>query len=80
MMQAPFGAARGQASDIQNEARELVRIRSYMTGVLAEATGRSHEQMAKDLKRDKYFTPETAKDYGLIDKVIYPRRTKQMGL
>ena len=38
------------------------------------------EQMTKDLKRDQYFTPQEAVDYGLIDKVIFPRRSKQMGL
>ena len=80
LLQAPFGAARGQASDIQNEARELVRVRAYMTGILAEATGRSVEQMTKDLKRDQYFTAERAQEYGLIDKIIYPKRGKQMGL
>jgi ATP-dependent Clp protease protease subunit len=76
MLHQPSGAARGQASDINNEARELLRLRAYLSSTLAASTGKSPEQTAKDLSRDKYFTPDQAVEYGLIDRVIYPRRNK----
>jgi ATP-dependent Clp protease protease subunit len=76
MLHQPSGAARGQASDINNEARELLRLRAYLSATLAASTGKSAEQTAKDFARDRYFTPDQAVEYGLIDRVIYPRRNK----
>ncbi len=76
MLHQPSGTARGQASDIHNEARELLRLRGYLSATLAKQTGRTPEQTQKDLSRDIYFTPDEAVQYGLIDRVIYPRRNK----
>lgn len=73
MVHHPSGAARGQADDINREAKELLRIRDYMDGLLAEATGQSFERIAKDFSRDKFFDAQEAKDYGLIDNVVLPR-------
>lgn len=74
MLHQPSGAARGQASDINNEARELLRLRQYLGKTLAASTGKSTEQTLRDLSRDKYFTPDAAVEYGIIDKVLYPKR------
>lgn len=73
MLHQPSGAARGQASDIYNEAKELLRIRHYMSTVLANATDRSVAEVAKKFQRDTYFTADTAKEYGIIDTILYPQ-------
>lgn len=130
MLHQPSGAARGQASDMNNEAKELLRIRSYLNKTLANSVGKpvvrprpsrrplarslsracastssargavgavlrtetrcktcgvpcararprsEQETVAKDISRDKYFTPDSAVEYGVIDRIIYPRRQK----
>lgn len=74
MLHHPSGAARGMASDMANEARELVRIRTHMNKILAEKTGQTEERIHKDLQRNYYFSPEEAQSYGVIDRVVHPRR------
>mmetsp|Transcript_9392 Transcript_9392/g.34451 ORF Transcript_9392/g.34451 Transcript_9392/m.34451 type:complete len:254 (+) Transcript_9392:178-939(+) len=73
MLHQPSGAARGQASDMKNEADELLRLRKYIWGIFSEATGRPVEQVEQELARDRYFTPDEAMEYGLVDRVIRPR-------
>jgi len=73
MLHQPSGAARGQASDMKNEADELLRLRKYIWTIFSEATGRPVEQVEKELARDRYFTPDEAMEYGLVDRVIRPR-------
>lgn len=75
-LQSPAGAARGQADDIQNEAKELLRVREYMFSELAKMTGQSEERIAKDLTRIKRFSAQEALDYGLIDRIVRPKRIK----
>lgn len=60
----------GQSSDIEIQANEILRIRSLMEKMLADATGQSVEQVSKDVDRDKYLTAQGAKDYGLIDDIL----------
>merc|ERR1719473_1157749 len=74
MLNSPSGTARGQASDIQNEAKELIRVRAYIAERIGECTGRSMEETIVDFQRDRYFTPETALDYGIIDRVVQPNK------
>ena len=69
MLHHPSGAARGMASDMANEARELVRIRTHMNKTLSEKTGQTEERIHKDLQRNFYFSPEEASQYGVIDRV-----------
>ncbi|KAK9814397.1 hypothetical protein WJX72_005299 [[Myrmecia] bisecta] len=78
MMHHPSGTARGQASDIENEARELMRVRNYVNKVLAQATAQPVEKIQHDFNRNKYFDTEEAKAYGLIDQVIKPPRTQAL--
>jgi len=75
MLHHPSGAARGQASDIDNEARELMRTRNYVNRVLSAATGRSLGRVQHDFNRNCYFDVEEALAYGIIDKVLPPPRT-----
>ena len=60
----------GQSSDIEIQAREILRIRSLMEQMLAEDTGRTAEEVSRDIERDKYLTAEQARDYGIIDEVL----------
>ena len=74
MMHLPAGTARGSSTDMWNETRELLRIRGYMLKCLETQTGKSQEQLLEDFSRNKYFTPEAAEEYGIIDQVLRPRR------
>ncbi|XP_072950723.1 ATP-dependent Clp protease proteolytic subunit-related protein 2, chloroplastic [Typha angustifolia] len=75
-LQSPAGSARGQADDIRNEANELLRIRDYLFGELAEKTGQPVEKINKDLSRLKRFNSQEALEYGLIDRILRPARIK----
>lgn len=69
----PLGGVEGQASDIAIEAEEILRIRKNLYEILSERTGQSMRQIEKDADRDKYFTAKEAKEYGLVDKIIFKR-------
>ncbi len=60
----------GQSSDIEIQAREILRIRSLMEEMLSTDTGKSAEEVSRDIERDKYLTAEQAKEYGIIDGVL----------
>jgi ATP-dependent Clp protease protease subunit len=78
MIHQPLGGARGQATDIEIQAREIKRIKDLLIKILVDATGKDREQIGKDIERDFYLTAAEAKDYGLIDEVI-PKREKASG-
>ncbi|CAL5226195.1 g9031 [Coccomyxa viridis] len=80
MLHHPSGSARGQASDIHNEARELMRLRNYVNRVLAQATGKPIEKVQFDFNRNKYFDTKEALEYGIIDQVVRPLRTQALGI
>jgi ATP-dependent Clp protease, protease subunit len=69
----PLGGVRGQASDIAIEAEEILKTREQLYKMLAKQTGQSIKQIEKDAERDKYFTAQEAKDYGIVDKLITKR-------
>lgn len=73
MIHQPLGGARGQASDIEIQAREILYLREQLNGILADRTGQTIETIAKDTDRDNFMSAEQAKEYGLIDKVITSR-------
>ena len=73
MIHQPSGGTRGQATDIEIEAREIIRIRHQLNGIYANNTGQSIEKIEKDMDRDFFMSSEEAKEYGLIDKVIEER-------
>ncbi len=73
MIHQPSGGSQGQASDIKIQAEQILRIRENLNRILAENTGKSIEQIALDTERDHFLTAEEAREYGIIDKVIYKR-------
>jgi ATP-dependent Clp protease protease subunit len=75
-LMSPAGSARGQADDIVNEARELSRVRNYVYEQVAKKTGQPIEKVMKDLNRIKRFSASEALEYGIIDKVVRPKRIK----
>jgi len=74
MIHQPLGGARGQATDIEIQAREIRHWKDVITEVLANATGKSKELIHKDIDRDFYMSSAHAKEYGLIDEVLPPRK------
>lgn len=76
MIHQPWGGAGGQASDIQIQAKEIIRLRKQIIQILTENTGKSYKQIEKDVQRDFYFSPEEAIDYGIIDKVLLRNEIK----
>ena len=73
MIHQPLGGARGQASDIEIQAREILYLRERLNKVLSARTGQTIETIAKDTDRDNFMSAEQAKEYGLIDQVIEKR-------
>ncbi|BAZ13174.1 ATP-dependent Clp protease proteolytic subunit [Calothrix sp. NIES-4071] len=73
MIHQPSGGTRGQATDIEIEAREILRIRHQLNGIYATNTGQPLEKIERDMDRDFFMSAQEAKDYGLIDKVIEER-------
>ena len=74
MIHQPLGGARGQATDIQIQADQIQRVKKTLNELLAKNTGKSLKTIEKDTDRDHFMTAEQAKDYGLIDEIIAPRR------
>ncbi|HEX4856930.1 MAG TPA: ATP-dependent Clp endopeptidase proteolytic subunit ClpP [Limnobacter sp.] len=73
MIHQPLGGVQGQASDIEIHAREILYLREKLNGILAENTGKSVEEIARDTDRDNFMGADSAKDYGLIDEVLKHR-------
>ena len=70
MIHQPLGGAKGQATDIKIQAELILRTRDRLNAILAQNTGKSIEEIARDTERDNYMTAEQALAYGLVDKVI----------
>ena len=70
MIHQPLGGAQGQATDIEIEAKEILRMKKSLNEILAMNTGKSIEQIKKDTERDHYMSADESVEYGLIDKVI----------
>jgi len=71
-MHQPLGGAQGQASDIEIQAREILRLKQHLNEFLADATGQSIEVIERDTDRNFYMDAEQAVKYGLVDKVLEP--------
>lgn len=74
MIHQPLGGFQGQATDIDIHAREILRMRETLNGLLAKHTGQPIEKIAQDTERDNFMTAEMAQAYGLVDKVLTSRR------
>lgn len=70
MIHQPIGAFRGQATEVEIQAREILKLRQRMNEILAGHTGRPIEVIARDTERDYYMSGEEARSYGLIDRVV----------
>jgi ATP-dependent Clp protease protease subunit len=73
MIHQPSGGAQGQATDIEIQAREIIKTREQLNRIYAERTGQPLERIAADMERDRWMSPAEALDYGLIDQVIDKR-------
>ena len=73
MIHQPSGGAQGQATDIEIQAREIIKTREQLNRIYADRTGQSMEKIAADMERDMWMSPSEAKDYGLIDQVLDKR-------
>lgn len=73
MIHQPSGGSQGQATEIEIQAREILKTREQLNKILAECTGQPLERIERDTERDYYMTAQETKDYGLIDQVISKR-------
>lgn len=73
MIHQPLGGARGQASDIEIQAKNIIKTKERMNKILASHTGQPFDKVAQDTDRDNYMTAQEALDYGLIDRIIESR-------
>ncbi|MDF3068060.1 MAG: ATP-dependent Clp protease proteolytic subunit [Polyangiaceae bacterium] len=70
MIHQPLGGARGQATDIEIQAREIRHMKDVLTDILVKSTGRDRDELARDMERDFYMGAQQAKEYGIIDEVF----------
>ncbi|HLO02397.1 MAG TPA: ATP-dependent Clp protease proteolytic subunit, partial [Symbiobacteriaceae bacterium] len=71
------GGIRGQVTDIEISARELLHTKQRLNELLAKHTGQTIERITQDTERDKWLSGEEAKEYGLIDEVVHPKERKK---
>src|SRR5450432_249692 len=74
MIHQPMGGARGQATDIEIQAREIRHMKDVITQILVDHTGRGRDEITKDIDRDFYMGPVQAKEYGLIDEIFEKKK------
>ncbi|PHQ81166.1 MAG: ATP-dependent Clp protease proteolytic subunit [Phycisphaera sp.] len=70
MIHQPYGGITGQASDIKIQAEQIIKMKKGLNQIIADATGQTFETVSADAERDKYFSAEEAKAYGLVDEVL----------
>jgi len=70
MVHQPWGGAQGKASDIEITAREILRLKDVLNGILAEATGKAPETVVQDTDRDHFMSAEEAKAWGIVDNIL----------
>lgn len=75
LIHQPLGGFHGQATDIDIQAREILRLKDKLNGILATLTGKALDRIQADTERDYYMTPEQALEYGLIDRIVVNRRS-----
>ncbi len=78
LIHQPSGQGEGQSSDIEIQAKEILRMSALLERMLAEHTGRSQEDIRRDINRDKILTAAEAVEYGLIDEVLKSRKTSSL--
>lgn len=73
MIHQPLGGFRGQATDIEIHAKETMKVKKLLQEIYAKHSGKTVEEVAKSMERDNFMSPEEAKDFGLVDKIIQNR-------
>ena len=79
MVHQPSGGAQGQATDIEIQAREILSLRKRLNEIYVEHTGQKIDIIEQALERDRYMTPEDAKDFGIVDEVVTKRPEPEEG-
>jgi ATP-dependent Clp protease protease subunit len=77
MIHQPLGGAQGQVTDIEIQAREMIKIKEKLNSILASHTGQPLDRVKKDTERDYFMSAEEAQQYGLVDRVILPKKEKK---
>jgi len=78
MIHQPLGGAQGQATDIDIQAREILKVREILNQILAKHTGQPLDRIQRDTERDFFMSAEEAKEYGIVDKVITQRELQTL--
>jgi ATP-dependent Clp protease protease subunit len=78
MIHQPLGGAQGQATDIDIQAREILKVREVLNQILAKHTGQPMDRIKRDTERDFFMSAEEAKEYGIVDKVITQRELQTL--
>ncbi|WP_251550825.1 ATP-dependent Clp endopeptidase proteolytic subunit ClpP [Neobacillus muris] len=73
MIHQPLGGVKGQAAEIEISARRILKLREHINQMIADRTGQTVEKVAKNTDRDYFMSAEEAKDYGIIDDILYPK-------
>lgn len=76
LIHQPLGGVRGQSTDIEIHAREILQLRSGLEDIYVRHCGVDKEQVHRDIERDRFLTPEQSVDYGLIDRIVDRRETQ----
>src|SRR6187402_1047038 len=74
MIHQPLGGARGQATDVEIQAREVRHMKEVLIDILVRSTGKAKEDISRDIERDFYMGPAQAKEYGIIDEIFDPKK------
>jgi len=77
MIHQPYGGVTGQTTDVQIQAEQIIKAKKTLNEIIALHTGRPAEQVAKDGERDRFFSADEAKEYGLVDEVFSPDKSKE---
>ena len=77
MIHQPLSGAKGQITDMQIAVEEWLKLKSILTGIMAERTGQAYDKVAADMERDRWLSSQDALDYGIVDKIIYPEKKKK---
>jgi ATP-dependent Clp protease protease subunit len=77
LIHQPLGGVRGQASDIEIHAKEIIRLKGVLTDILVKHTGQDRDRVAQDCDRDHFMTAAVALDYGIIDRIVTQREDEE---
>lgn len=77
MIHQPLSGTKGQITDMQIAVEEWLKLKTILTGIMAERTGQAYDKVAADMERDRWLSSQDALDYGIVDKIIYPEKKKK---